>query len=467
MARIDPKHPALLALFLVLAGCSLAPEHQRPAMPVAEHWPQSPGHAIPGDARLQGYRAFITDAHLLKVVEMALGNNRSLRQALLDIEAARAQYRIQRSERLPSLNAGAGANRAHVPADLSSSGKEGISSSYRVGLSLPEYELDLFGRLNSLSDSALERFLATREAAESARIALIAETIQGYLNLEGAQRQRLLTQQTLEARRASLKLIRQQLANGTATALDFQEARGLVEQAQADLEGSERLLRQTRNALVLLVGTPDAASLLPGPPGEQQRIVQELAPGAPSELLGQRPDILASEHVLRARNADIGAARAAFFPRITLSGSFGSSSAQMSHLFEGGSRSWSFVPNLELPLFQGGRNRANLSLAKVRKDSAVASYEQTVQAAFREVADALDATDTLRREVRARHELAGASGEALVLARARYERGVDNHLRYLEAQRSHFNDQIDLIRVSTDRQLALVSLYRALGGAWY
>ncbi|MBC2658171.1 efflux transporter outer membrane subunit [Pseudomonas sp. MSSRFD41] len=467
MTRIHHQHPALVALLLALAGCSLAPEHQRPGLPVAEQWPQSPEQVSPGQARHQGYRAFITDPHLLKVVETALGNNRSLRQTLLDIEAARAQYRIQRSERLPSLNADASAHRAHVPADLSSSGKEGVASSYKVGLSLPEYELDLFGRLNSLSDSALEHFLAAQETAASARIALIAETIQGYLNLEGAQRQRLLTHQTLLARQASLNLVRQQLANGTATALDFQEARGLVEHARADLENSERLLRQARNALVLLVGTQDAAKLLPTRPGEQRRILQQLSPGAPSQLLEQRPDILASEHVLRARNADIGAARAAFFPRITLTGSFGSSSTEMSRLFDGGSRAWTFIPNLELPLFHGGRNRANLDLAKVRKDSAVASYEQTVQTAFREVADALDATDTLHREVQARNELAGASGEALVLAKARYERGVDNHLRYLEAQRSHFNDQLGLIRISTEQQLALVALYRALGGAWY
>ncbi|MCU7650486.1 efflux transporter outer membrane subunit [Pseudomonas aestus] len=462
---MHPKNPALLALLLALAGCSLIPEHQRPALPVAEHWPQSP--AIPGSTRHQDYRAFITDTHLLNVVETALGNNRSLRQTLLDIEAVRAQYRIQRSERLPSVNAGTSADRVRTSADLSPSGEGGVSSSYQVGLSLPEYELDLFGRLHSLSDSALERFLAARETAQSARIVLIAETIQVYLDLEAAQRQRLLTRQALEARQASQELIRQQLANGTATALDFQEARGLVEHARAELESSERLLRQARNALVLLVGTPDAASLLPGQPGAQRHIVQELAPGAPSQLLEHRPDILASEHLLKARNADIGAARAAFFPRITLTGSFGSSSTEMSHLFGGGSRAWSFIPNLELPLFHGGRNRASLDLAKVRKDSAVAGYEQTVQAAFREVADTLDATDTLRREVRARAELADASGAALALAKARYERGVDNHLRYLEAQRSHFNDQIDLVRVDSEQQRALVALYRALGGAWY
>lgn len=457
----------LMAAFLALGGCSLAPDYQRPALPVADHWTQSRAeHSLQADPH-HGYQAFVTDPQLRRVVDTALGNNRSLRQALLDIEAARAQWRIQRSDRVPSINASAGANRSHLPADLSSTGREAVDSTYQVGLSLPEYELDLFRRVASLTDAALEQYLATREAARGARIALISDTIEAYLNLQSAQRQSLLTRQTLESREASMTLVTQQIANGTATALDFQEARGLVEQARADLESSERLVRQSRNGLVLLIGTPGAAALLPTVPAKSAQILQALAAGSPSQLIAQRPDIMASEHRLKARHADIGAARAAFFPRIALTGSFGTASAEMANLFDGGSRSWSFIPTLSLPIFDGGRHRANLDVAKVRKEAAVAAYEQTVQSAFREVADALDSADTLRREVCARSALANASSEALVLSRARYERGVDSHLRYLEAQRSSFNDQITLIRVQTQQQLAQVSLYRALGGAWY
>lgn len=327
--------------------------------------------------------------------------------------------------------------------------------------------MDLFRRVGSLTDAALEQFLATREGARSARIALISDTVEGYLNLQSAQRQALLTRQTMASREASMTLVSQQMASGTATALDFQEARGLVEQARADLESSERLVRQSRNGLVLLIGTPDAAELLPALPAENPQILQGLAAGSPSQLITQRPDIMASEQLLKARHADIGAARAAFFPRIALTGSFGTASADMSNLFDGHSGNWSFIPTLSLPIFDGGRNRANLELAKVRKHAAVAAYEQTVQSAFREVADALDSSDTLQREVSARSALANASSEALVLAKTRYERGVDSHLRYLEAQRSSFNDQISLIKVATQQQLAQVSLYRALGGAWY
>ncbi|MFF7065627.1 efflux transporter outer membrane subunit [Pseudomonas sp. NPDC008258] len=459
--------PALLGVLITLAGCSLAPDYHKSPSPIADHWPQKVAPPAPGLSQHKGYQAFVSDPQLLKVVDAALSNNRSLRQTLLDIEAARAQYRIQRSDRFPGLNGGISANRAHLPADLSSTGREDVASTYQASLSLPEYELDLFGRVKSLSDAALEQYLATEETAQSARIALIADTIQGYLNYESAQRQSILTRQTLVSRQASVDLVRQQLANGTATALDYQEARGLVEQARADLESNERSRRQARNALVLLIGTPDAASLLPAHPSEQSHIVQDLAPGVPSELLIQRPDILASEHQLKARHGDIGAARAAFFPRITLTGSFGTSSSQMSNLFDGGSRSWSFLPTLSLPIFDGGRNRANLDLAKVRKDVAVASYEQTVQTAFREVADALDSSDTLRREVLARSTLADTSSQALELARARYQQGIDTHLRYLEAQRSDFTAQINLIQARNDQQLALVALYRSLGGAWY
>lgn len=459
--------PALLSLVIAASGCSLNPSYQTPSSPVSSHWPEIAADKDPGREAKRGYQAFISDPKLLNLVGAALANNRTLRQTMLDIEAARAQYRIQRADRAPGLSAGASANREHMPADLSSTGAESVAASYRVGLTLPEYELDLFGRINSLTAAALEQYLATEQAAQSAKIALVADTAQSYLGYKSALQQLAYTRQTLESRETSLALVQQQVANGTATALDYQEARSLVEQAKGDLESIDRQVRQTRNALVLLVGRADAANLLPSDVEDRVSVVQELAPGSPSELITHRPDIVASEHVLRSRNANIGAARAAFFPRISLTGSFGTASADMSNLFDGGSRSWSFVPVLSVPVFDAGRTRANLDLARVRKDAAVAEYEQTIQTAFREVADALAGVDTLGREVRARAELANAGDEAVTLAKARYIQGVDSHLRLLEAERSSFNNHINLIKIRTEQQTALVSLYRALGGTWY
>lgn len=454
-----------LLLAMVLAGCSMAPTYERPEAPVAQSW-SGPAAQPDTAASNLDWQTFIVDSELRDLVNVALDNNRSLRQTLLDIEQARAQYRIQRADRVPGLSGSANGNRQRLPADLSSSGRSAVSSSYQVGLALPEYELDLFGRVKSLTDAALEQYLSTEEAGRSARIALIAEVSQAYLTYDGAQRRLLLTEQTLASREDSLGLISQRRSAGAATALDYQEALGLVEQSRAELESNARQKQQALNALVLLLGTADAAKRIPQVPQDKPMLIQDIAPGTPSELIERRPDILAAEHLLKARNADIGAARAAFFPRISLTGSFGTSSAEMSGLFDGGSRSWSFVPTLSLPIFDAGRNSATLDLAKVRKDSAVAAYEGTIQTAFREVADALAATDTLRREEAARRALANTTNETLKLAKARYEGGVDSHLRYLDAQRSNFVNESAYIETSTQRQIALVDLFRALGGGW-
>ena len=458
--------PALLVLTLTVAGCSLAPNYQRPEAPVAASWTPTVEATGSFAADVLDWKTFIIDPQLHRVVDAALSNNRSLRQALLDIEAARAQYRVQRADRLPSINANATGSRQRLPADLSSSGRSDVSSSYQVGPGLTEYEVDLFGRVRNLSESALETYLATEEATRATQVSLIAEVIEAYLTRDGAQRRLALVEQTLKTREDSLELISRRRQAGTATALDYQEALGLAEQAKAERESTLRLLQQTDIALVLLVGTPDANSLLPAAPRDSLLVLQDIAPGTPSTLIERRPDILASEHRLKARNADIGAARAAFFPRLSLTGSVGSSSTELSGLFDGGSRAWSFAPSLSLPIFAGGRNRANLDLAEVRKDAAVAAYEGTIQVAFREVADALTATDTLRREEAARRALADSSVAAMTLAKARYDGGVDDYLRYLDAQRSTFGNQVTLIQISTERQIALVDLFKSLGGGW-
>lgn len=456
--------PALLSLAIALGGCSLAPHYERPSAPTASLWANADSKGT--SAQALDWQTFIVDADLRQAVQTALSNNRSLRQALLDIEAARAQYRIQRADRLPSLNVTASGNRQRLPADLSQTGRSEVTSSYQVGLGLAEYEVDLFGRVRNLSEAALETYLATEEATRATQISLIAEVIQAYITRDGAQRRLALVEQTLQSRESSLQLVTRRREAGTATALDYQEAVGLTEQARAERESTTRQLRQADNALVLLLGTADAQRLLPDTPRDDLLVLQDIAPGTPSALIERRPDILASEHRLKARNADIGAARAAFFPRISLTGSVGSSSAELSGLFDGGSRAWSFAPTLSLPIFAGGRNRANLDLTNVRQDAAVAEYEGTIQTAFREVADALAASDTLRREESARQALAASSRAAEQLAEARYKGGVDDHLRYLDAQRSAFSDQTNLIQISTERQLALADLFRALGGGW-
>ncbi|SDI45788.1 MULTISPECIES: efflux transporter outer membrane subunit [Pseudomonas] len=455
--------PTLL-LAVALGGCSLAPTYERPEAPVPANWKIGAAQCCRTVNELD-WQSFIVDPDLRRLAGTALENNRPLRQTLLDVEQARALYRIQRADRVPGLDGSATGNRQRLPADLSTNGSA-VSSNYQVGLALPEYELDLFGRVKSLSDSALQQFLASEESARGARLALVAEVSQAYLSYDSAQRRLALTQQTLASREDSLALIGKRRTAGAATALDYQEALGLVEQSRAEQESNLRQKQQAFNALVLLLGTKDAAKQIPQTPQAKLMLLQDVAPGTSSELIERRPDILAAEHLLQARNADIGAARAAFFPRISLTGTFGTSSAELSGLFDGGSRSWSFVPSLSLPLFDAGRNQASLDLAEVRKDSAVAAYEGSIQTAFREVADALAASDTLRREEVARRALADTSGEALKLAKARYEGGVDSHLRYLDAQRSSFVNEAAYIETSTQRQIALVDLFRALGGGW-
>ena len=295
--------PALLSLAIALGGCSLAPTYERPAAPVAADWQVANANGT--SAQALDWQTFIVDADLRRAVDTALNNNRSLRQALLDIEAARAQYRIQRADRLPSINANATGNRQRLPADQSQTGRSEVASVYQVGLGLAEYEVDLFGRVRNLSEAALETYLATEEATRATQISMIAEVIQAYLTRDGALRRQVLVEQTLESRLASLELVSKRREVGAATALDYQEAVGLAEQAKAERESTERQLRQADNALALLLGAPDAGQFLPSTPRDELMVLQDIAPGTSSELIERRPDILASEHRLKARNADI------------------------------------------------------------------------------------------------------------------------------------------------------------------
>lgn len=465
MVRYSRRRPLALAAFIViLGGCSLAPDYQQPAVPMPDGWGNAQDRAVASQTALD-WRHFVTDPALAQLVELGLANNRDLRQTLLNVEAVRAQYGITRADRFPGLALQGRGNRQRTPGDVNQLGESMVTSTYQMGVGLTTFELDLFDRVGNLSEAALQTYLATEEGAESTRIALVADIIQTYLNRDSALRRYQLTLQTLDSRVVSLELIDRQRQAGTATALDYQEALGLVEQARAEAELLDRQVRQANNALALLTGTSTLALPSSGA-AEGALVVQALQPGVPSQLLARRPDIRAAEHTLLARNANIGAARAAFFPAISLTGFYGSSSAELSDLFTSGQRSWSFAPQISLPIFSGGRNQANLTLAELRRDIAVADYELTVQQAFAEVSDGLVALDTLAREEDARRSLAESSRRALTLSEARYRAGVDDHLRYLDAQRRAFTSEMTLIETTTQRQLALVSMFKALGGGW-
>lgn len=455
----------LIAASMALAGCtSLAPNYERPLAPVPGTWPTK-GAVAAAEGTLP-WQDFIVDAQLQALIKTALENNRDLRQTLLNIQAARAQYGIQRADRLPGVSASATGTRQRTPADVGGTANPVTASNYQAGVGFTSFELDLFGRVASLSEAALQTYLASEQTGRAAQLTLIADVAQAYLTRDSAIRRLDLTRQTLEARERSQFLIEQRRRSGASSALDHEEAIGLTEQARADLARIQRELSQSENALRLLVGDSQAVSGLPIRPADGPIVVTELVPGLPASLLARRPDILAAEHELKARHADIGAARAAFFPRLSLTGFLGASSADLSKLFSGGQSAWSFSPQLTLPIFDAGRNSANLTLAEVRKDMAVARYEQSIQTAFREVADALSAADTLRREEVAKQALARSSAASLALSDARYRAGVDSHLRYLDAQRGSYANQIGLIDIATQRQTALVTLFRTLGGAW-
>lgn len=463
MSAHSPLRGAILSLMVIaMAGCSLVPTYERPEAPIPGAWGASTSPDT-GLAATLHWKDFVTDERLRARIDKALANNRDMTQAALNVQAARAAYRVQRADQLPTAGAQASGSRQRLPADLNGSNLSSVQSNYQVNAGLMAFELDLFGRVSSLSEAAQREYLATQEATRSVQISLIAEVIQASLLQDSARQRKALALRTVQTREKEWQLVSERHKVGTASRLDEQESQGLIELARADVERFDRELHQANNALDWLVGDGliQAESELSSTP-----MVQEIAAGMPSDLLVQRPDIRAAEYQLQSRNASIGAARAAFFPRISLTGSYGSASTELSSLFGGGQRAWSFMPQISLPIFDGGRNQANLEIAQLRKDMAVAMYERSIQTAFREVSDALVAAETLRREETARQRLVQTSANTLKLAELRYRAGVDSHLRYLDAQRTDFTQQMTLIEVSAQRQMALATLFKALGGGW-
>ena len=457
------------ATLLALSACTMAPSYERPETPVAATWPEgsaySAGTGTPGDKAVAEipWREFFVDPRLQQTIELALANNRDLKIATLNVERFRAFYQIERAGLLPQLNASGAGSVQRLPADLSGTGSAEIFRQYSAGLGVSAYELDLFGRVQSLKDAALEEYFATEEARRAAQISLIAAVAQSYLTLAADREVLALASQTLESRQSSFVLIEKRFNAGITSALDLHQAQTLVDGARVQSVQATRLVAQDENLLTLLVGAPLSAELLPAQLGEEVTL-QELAPGLPSESLLRRPDIIQAEHRLKGANANIGAARAAFFPRIALTGSVGVGSAQLSGLFKSGSDTWSFAPQITLPIFDGGRNRANLKVSKVEREIAVAEYEKAILTAFREVADALAERGTINELLAAQQSLTAATAESSRLSLVRYDKGVDSYLSVQDAERALFVAQQNLIAARLSRLTNLVTLYKVLGG---
>lgn len=444
---------APMALALTLAGCmSLAPKYERPAAPVAATFPDAGAVSNQAAANLT-WESFFADARLKQLIGLALTNNRDLRIAIANIEQARAQFQIRRADILPSVGLGVSGGRPPGASD----------NVYSAGLTFSAFELDLFGRVRNLSDAALSQYLATEEARKATHISLIASVASAYLATLADEELLGLTQQTLKAREEALRLIQLKFDNGVVSNIDLQQAVSLVDTARATLAQQQRQRAQDINLLTLLVGQP-----LPAGQGMTlaSTTLAELPAGLPADLLTVRPDIRAAEQQLMAANANIGAARAAFFPRITLTGSAGSASSELSGLFKSGSFAWSFVPNLVLPIFDYGRNSANLGSARAGRDIAVAQYERSIQIAFREVADALAGQATFGEQLRAQRAVAAAEQERFRLSDLRYQSGASSYLDLLDAQRSLFTAQQAAVQANLQRLQNQVTLYRVLGGGW-
>lgn len=472
MARLT-----LLVLAAVsMAGCSFIPAHVRPTAPVPSTYPGNSATGTPTEQAAADieWQRYFSDPRLQRLIETALQHNRDMRIAVLNIEQARAQYQVRRADESPTVSAGATALRQPRVGDNGSGGS--ISSTYTAGLQITSYEFDFFGRVRSLSQAQLAQFLSTEEARKTVQISLIASVANAWLGLLSDDELLAVTRQTLATREESMKLTQLKFDNGASSELDVRQAESLLEGARVALAQQIRQRAQDENALALLLGQPVPADALPVPANTTGNniaasalaatVLPDLPAGLPSDLLSRRPDIRQAEQQLIAANANIGAARAAFFPRITLSTSVGSASTELSGLFKAGSFAWSFAPQLVVPIFDAGRNQANLDVAQVGRDIAVAQYERAVQSAFREVADALAGRATLGEQLRAQQAQAKAEETRTKLADLRYRNGASSYLDVLDAQRSLFTAQQAVVQAQAAERQNRVTLYKVLGGGW-
>ncbi|KWI51274.1 multidrug transporter, partial [Burkholderia ubonensis] len=397
-----------------------------------------------------GWREFFVDPRLQRLIEIALNNNRDLRVAVLNIAAARAQYQITRADLFPTLDAVGTGNRQRLPNALTAVPGRNITTTYNVGLQA-SWELDLFGRIQSLKDQALAKYLATAQARKASEIALVAQVADQYLTVLSTDDLLKVTENTLKSAQASYDLTKLKFDNGTGSELDLRQAQTIVETAQANQQAQARARAQALNALVLLIGQPLPDDLPPGLPLDAQNFLTDIPAGLPSDLLTRRPDIMEAEQNLLAANANIGAARAAFFPRISLTGAFGTASPTLGGLFKAGTAAWSFAPQITMPIFEGGANLANLDLANVQKRIEIANYEKAIQSAFREVADGLAARGTYDQQIAALQRNEHAQQRRYDLSDLRYKNGVDSYLSVLTAQTDLYAAQQTLINARLAR----------------
>jgi multidrug efflux system outer membrane protein len=461
---------SLAVTAVILSGCSLIPEYNQPEAPVAAQYPQGPAYSPAEAANVaaaeQGWRQFFHDPALQQLIQTALVNNRDLRVAALNIDAYRAQFRIQRADLFPAVSADGSGSRQRVPANLSTSGEAGITSQYSATLGVSAYELDLFGRIRSLSEQALQTYFSSEEARRSTQISLVANVANAYLTWQADKELLKLTENTLKAFEESYRLTSRSNEVGVSSALDLSQARTSVESARVSLARYQRQVAQDQNNLTLLLGTGLPANLPQAQPLSAD-LLSDVPVGVPSDLLQRRPDILQAEYELKAANANIGAARAAFFPSISLTANAGTISPDLSGLFDGGSGTWLFQPSINIPIFNAGSLRASLDYSKIQKEISVANYEKAIQTAFQEVSDGLASRKTYTEQLQAQSDFVAANQDYYRLAERRYRIGIDSNLTFLDAQRSLFSAQQSLI---TDRLAQLnseVNLYKALGGGWY
>ncbi len=454
----------LVAIGLIaLGGCNLAPDYVRPAPPVSAHWPESAPSSGARHVADVDWHSFFPDPRLQALIAAALDNNRDMRIATARVAEARALVGIQSADRLPNVNLNVDRNAARTPAAVSQIGRPVTTQRYDVNLGLLSFELDFWGRVRNLSDATLASYLSTEEARRAFRLSLISDVANAYLTLQEMDERTALTRETLRSRQETRDLTDKRREVGVAGDLDFLVADAALQSARAELSNLERQQAVAGNALRLLVGQAPA-DLPPGRQLSEQGIVADLEADLPSDVLLKRPDVLAAEQKLIAANANIGAARAAFLPQITLTGFYGTASNGLSGLFKAGSEAWSFQPVLSQPLFDAGRNSSNVDLAEARKVIAVAEYEKAIQQAFREVADLLAARSTLGEQLKAQEATAAAQQQRLLLTEARYKGGVASYLELLDAQRESFTAQQDAVQVRTQLLSSTVQLYKALGG---
>lgn len=463
---------AVFCMSFLIAGCSLAPEYKRPDSPVSDSWPKGDAYkdvsAKNGEASASEikWKEFFVNQQLQKVVELSLKNNRDLRIASLNIEKARALYQVQKSELFPNIKGSATENVQGLPDSLSPSGDATVTRQYSINAGFSSYELDLFGRVRSLKDKALEQYLATEQARSSAQISLVAEVSGAWLTLAADLERLKLAKDTLKAQQETYDMIKRRFEVGASSELDLRQVQTRVEAAKIDIARYTGKVAQDENALTLLVGSSLPTDLMPSELGtieSKSGAVKDVRAGLLSDVLQKRPDILSAENQLKAANANIGAARAAFFPKISLTGSYGTASNELSELFKGGA-AWSFIPQISIPIFDAGLNRSNLEAAEADQKIAVAKYEKTIQTAFKEVSDALAQKGTVDDQMAAQKSFLEATSESYRLSDARYKSGIDSYLNVLDAQRSLYSAQQAMIDVRLLKLANMVTLYKVLGG---